>query len=227
MLSSELALLTRLQTWSENQARQYVGHVITTTTITSEYHRADDISGGDGHLSSLEGSRCGAAIWDDRSAHANILQLGNGFVRSVSDVREDMGANFGQGASDFASGTALTSGVDYCLDLDVPGLSKSGRLLRVHRPWSSRPGTIRVTYVAGLTAAELDAEYSFVKLALLEDMQAKFTSVLSQRGGQGTIKKQAWAGDYSVEFSTNEAGSLSALSAAAMSRLGPIRRIAL
>ncbi len=226
---AESQLLAMMQQWTESQARQFVGHVITRGTITNEFQRRDDIGGGGygGVPVNVGGSVVYAGGYAGTGpVGGHFLQLDNGFVRSVSDCREDMSALFGQGASDFSAGTALTVGTDFFLELDSTGLSKSGRLIRNGRDWSSKPGTIRITYIAGLSPAELDDAYSFVKQALLEDIQAKFNSVMSQRGGKGAVKKENWVGDYSVEY---EAGSGSrsqfGLSQGTREKLSPIKRI--
>jgi hypothetical protein len=226
--SAEMKLLFNLRKWVESQARSFVGHSITQATITNEYQRRGDIgSRGDHVFNPLEGDRA----WYDISANSfgEYLLLDNGFVRSVTEVREDHGARFGQGASDFPSGSVLTSGEDYFLELESTGMGKGGRLIRRNRDWSSQPGTIRITYVCGFTDAELNGDYSYVKLALLEDLQIKFNVARSQRSsGGGPVKKETWVGDYAVEYAVSSGSqSLFRMSPGAMAKLEPIRRIAL
>lgn len=85
---------------------------------------------------------------------SKILILNNLPVTSVTEIREDAGANFGQGASDFPSSTILLPGVDYWLDLERSGICLSGIVYRAGA-WSYRPGTIKVTYVSGYSTSQL------------------------------------------------------------------------
>jgi hypothetical protein len=222
-------MLAMIQRWTENQARKFVGHVISQNTISNEYQRRDDISV---YAPAEEVEVVGDTVYLTRDGGCNdghVLQLDNGFVRSVTSLHEDPAALFGQGGSDFGAATELTAGTDFYIELDAAGISKSGRLIRNRGHWSSKPGTIRITYVAGLTATELNDEYSFVKLALLEDMQVKFNSMRSQRSaGGGPVKKETYHGDYSVEYAVSSSSqSLMSLSPGAQGKLHPIKRILL
>lgn len=224
-------VLNMLRGYTESQARAFVGHCISQNTITHEYQRRDDIgvaSDADAQVAEIVGD----TVYMSRPAacdHGHILQLDNGFVRSISELREDPAAVFGQGGSDFGASTVLTAGTNYFLELDRAGLSRSGRVHRRNGNWSSAPGTIRITYVAGLTKAELADEWSYVKLALLEDMQTKFQTLRSKRsGGGGPLKKESYAGDVTYEYAVDMASrSISELSEGAKSKLQPLRRMAL
>jgi hypothetical protein len=77
-------------------------------------------------------------------------------VRSITSIYDDPAAFGGQGASDFPASSLLTSGTDYYLDVDQSGISWSGKVIRRYGTWSQVPRSIKVTYVAGFTAAELD-----------------------------------------------------------------------
>src|SRR5690606_19172886 len=100
---------------------------------------------------------------------ADVLQLPQMFVRSITSVYEDVNAKAGQGSNDFPASTLLTAGTEYWLDVDETGLSRSGFLIREAGTWSRRPRTIKVTYVAGLTAAELESDYSDIKDLICEE----------------------------------------------------------
>lgn len=222
-------LLAMCQRWTEAQARKFVGHGIAQATYT-EYQRKNNI----GYVPNTdEVNVIGDKVYlgHSNSLMGEYLQLDNAYVRSITSIYEDLAAFFGQGSSDFAAGTLLTAGTDYYLELDKSGLSKSGRVLRVYRNWSSRPGTIKVTYVAGLTSAELDDEYSFVKEALLSDMLLKFQYIRSQQGasvtGAGPIKRESiGGGEYQVEYAvTSGSTPTQQLSMPAQQMLSPIKRI--
>lgn len=228
---ADVRVLSMLRQFTESQARAFVGHCISQNTISNEYQRREDIGCGverSADVVDIVGDVVyvgGGGISND----GHILQLDNGFVRSITEVREDPAARFGQGASDFAASTALTAGTNYFLELDRSGLSRSGRIHRVNGAWSSAPGTIRITYVAGLTKAELADEFAYVKQALLEDMQGKFMAMRSQRSaGGGPVKKESYVGDYTVEYDTmRSSAAMRDLSEGTKAKLQPIRRIAL
>lgn len=226
------ALLRQIKKFTESQARRYVGHGIIEATYTNEYQR-----------------RFGAGSWDSQAIvdvvggkvytgpaynvpEGHVLQLDNGIVRSVTSVREDTSARFNSSGG-FAAATELTEGTDFDIEMNNDDFSVSGRLIRRNRNWSSIPGTIRVTYVAGLSSAELSDKYLFVKLALLEDMREKFDYQLEKRassGYAGPVRRESYSGDYSVEYATStRSGSspMSELSEHARGKLQSIRRMAL
>lgn len=77
---------------------------------------------------------------------------------SSIQVWEDAGAMMGQVSGSFGASTELTRGEDYVMDLDVPGGSMSGHLIRLGGSWSHLEGSIKVTYLAGFTSNELKGD---------------------------------------------------------------------
>ena len=184
----------------EAAVRRYVGHGIAQNTYTNEYHRRGRIGpSGSGAYVQVDSEVLDVGMLESGSVDGHILQLDNSFVRSITEIREDSNGRFGQG-SGFGSGTTLSSGSDYYLELDSTGICKSGRVIRHYRNWCNEPGSIRVTYVAGLTSAELDNEYSFVKMAILHDIQDAMESNLARRSEAGVVKKKTYFGDVSTEY---------------------------
>src|SRR5690606_27255692 len=90
----------------------------------------------------------------DIPSTVNELQLTSLPLRSITSIYEDPGAYGGQAPGAFPEGSLLTSGVDYYFVPDKDGLCRSG-IVRRHGAWSQVPGSIKVTYVSGYTAAEL------------------------------------------------------------------------
>lgn len=225
-------LLKLAKNFAESYARKFVGHGIIQTTYTNEYQRRFQI-GGDVHYEMVQ--MVGDTVYSGRetsSLDGHILQLDNGFVRSITDLREDANAYFGQGTSDFGASTALTEGTDFNLEMKDDNFSKTGRVIRINRDWSSKPGTVRITYSAGLTSSELSNEYLFVKAALLDDMEERYVGELKRRASRessGPIKKEVYHGDYTVEYDVS--GSVkrlsSDLSQKTKQELQPIRRMSL
>jgi hypothetical protein len=228
--SRDTQLLMRLREWTEMQARRYCRWGIAQATYTDEYHRREDIGTGDfSDVLDVQGDN--VYLRDNPTPDGEILQLDNGYVTSITTLHEDQSAYFGQGGSDFAAATLLTEGTHFVPEYENGTFCKSGRIIRINRNWSSRPGTIKVTYVAGFTAAQLNDEYSFVKEAVLEEMQSKFSRVKQQRsGGGGPLRKVTYHGDVSYEYATasgGRGGGMLELSDASKSKLSTIRRLAL
>lgn len=228
------ALLRKIRKFTESQARRFVGHGIIQATYTNEYHRRF----GNGGLIEAEtiidviDSNVYVGSYDSM-LDGHVLQLDNCYVRSITSIYEDASARFAS-TGGFAAATLLTAGSDYDLEMFNGTFSPSGRVIRRNRNWNSTPGTIKVTYVAGLSAAELNDEYVFVKAALLEDMRCKFDYQVSRRtssGYTGPIRKETYHGDYTVEYGFSPNASSSAvmtdLTSEAKQQLQSIRRMSL
>jgi len=229
--STEARLLWNIQRYVENAARKFVRHGISQNTYT-EFYRGFDIGDNSSYgPSSNSFDLIGNSVYTvgPHQTKGEYLQLNNGFVRSVASVYEDFDARYGQGADDFAAASLLTAGTDYYLELDSAGMSKSGRLIRTNRAWSTRPGTIKVTYTAGLAPSELADEYSFVIPALLKDISEKYNNARSQLNSAfGPVKKEKYVGDYEVEYAVSEKTMThNALSRETMNMLQPIKAIIL
>lgn len=225
--SAASRLLQLVAKWTESQARKWVGHGISQNTYTGEFHRRQRLNSVDDIIGY---EVVGDKVYGEYEcpADGHILKLDNGFVRSITEVRMDPAGNFGFTSGSFGSSTLLTEGTDYFLELDATGLSKSGHLIRNNASWPSRPGSVKVTYVAGFTAAELNADYSFVKEALLLEMRSKFNAMWSQQGtaaASGVKKKETYHGDYSVEYVVDSASSTTELLDSTKHALGPIKSL--
>lgn len=91
-------------------------------------------------------------------------------VRSITSVYENYSA-WAQGTPDGDwPATALLAPTGYRLDLTEPGISMSGALFRQVGNWSTSPRTVKVTYVAGYTQAEIDARWPMFKAATLDSL---------------------------------------------------------
>jgi len=212
-------LIELLRGMVENEVRRYCGHEITRPAepYVSYLPAANDRPPAE-PLLALESER--SAVDDGR-----ILQLPHPFVRTDGlEVRVDPGASAGQGSGDFGDETQLTAGVDYFLDADDEGLSRSGQLIHLGSGWPRRARTVRATYFAGFTAAELDGAYSDVKLAVLDEVALRFRQAKSRQGadavGTGSIRSESIGGEYSVTYAPAEVES-PGLSADARQRLAP------
>ena len=213
--NADRALLTSLKGRVENLCRRQVKHGITqpASPYYVEYHpRANGYVSGDGCMYELSGGM----VVQSNSGATGLIQLDNPFVRSISEVREDFSAHFGQ-AGDFPSSSILAADV-YALEVDTQlrdgtALSKSGILRRRTGNWASRAGTVKVTYIAGFTAAELDDEFSDIKDAVIQEVVTRFKLAKSRSGATGAgvypLKSESIGGQYSYTQDTSVAIGLS------------------
>ena len=204
---AELNLLAMLRPMVERAVKRRVGYAIEQATYT--HYLPEDRRRGfkdpELHYEDVKDDRA-IAVAGGTVAEAADLQLPELPVRSVASVYEDVSADGGQGVSDFPASTLLTAGVDYYLDYTTSGLSKSGHLVKCSSAWPAKPRTVKVTYTAGYTHAELtDGIAADIKLACLVTIQHYW----ARRGADGgrTIKSES-IGDYSVTFAGNASVAL-------------------
>jgi len=157
------------------------------------------------------------------------------FKDTTLDVREDLDAPMVAPASAFAASTALTYGDDYWLDITreetisgtINYISDTGTIHR-YGSWSNTPRTIKVTYTAGWTAAQLNNGFAgAIKLATLETMALLVKGSEKRNDPAGNPASES-IGKYSYSAG-NQAGIEAAangavnLPPAAMARLQPYR----
>lgn len=198
---ADLGLLGMLMPLVERTIKQHVGFNIVQTTYTDELYptHAKQLGGGD----FLEVSGGKVLIGRSRGA-SNQLQLQQLPVRSITTIHEDLSADSGDASGAFAAATLLTLGTDFYIDRDIDsGISWSGILVRKAAGWSAIPRTIKTTYIAGLTEAELNDEYSDIKLASLYAMGKFFNEIKTNQDstglGAGAVLSRSM-GDTSVTF---------------------------
>lgn len=208
-IDAERGLLTMLQPMVEAAVKREIGYSIEQATYTHYLPRAGTFQDVDEDLvySDISGETV------EVTALGGIQQLGSVTVpelplRSVTSLYEDASAYSGQGSGDFGSSTLKTQGTDYWFVLDESGLCRDGKIRRLNGYWPSRAGTVKVTYVAGYTQAELtNGIAAHLKKAVLRSMQHAFNAA----GGDdaGTIKAER-LGDYSVQYAVEAAQRLPA-----------------
>ena len=152
LTDAERGLLTLLKPMAEDAVRNYVGYTMTQGTFTHFLPESDQW-GVDSNVVDVINNR---VVTGGEMSDTDALALPELPVRSITTAHEDRAAYAGQGASDFAAATLLTAGTDYFLDLHQSGVSFTGHLMRIGTNWPNKRGTVKVVYVAGYTAAELD-----------------------------------------------------------------------
>lgn len=135
------------------------------------------------------------------SADGHLLTLRQGLVRSITSVYVDTGGSGGTDADDFAAATLLSTD-EYFLDIDEKDpddlvISRTGNVVRKYGNWPTRRRSVKVTYVAGLTGAELDADYSDLRMAVVECVIGKYTAYSNI--GQDRVKSER-LGDWEIEY---------------------------
>ena len=208
--SSDERLLNLVKRHVEHLARNYVGWGISQPRDTAsdphvEYHPLGHRSVREGATSDEVDVVNDKAVFSNLGGEPDVIQLRQKFVRNDStlEVREDEDADFDQGTSDFPSSSVLTQGTDYVLEVDEPNLSKSGRLSRLVSNWPAKPGTVKVTFNAGLTATELDEQYPDIKLVLMEEIAMQFRESKARQGvghGVGPVVRESVSGEFSRTY---------------------------
>lgn len=210
LTDADRGLLTMLKTHIENDARRYVRHNITQPASDYiEFHPRTDRTRFGAEIIELSGN---VVSLQQASIGGNIIQLDQIFVRSITDVREDFDAYFGIESGDFPASTSLTEGTDFYMRVEesigspATNLNKTGHLFRRSGNWPSRAGTVKVTYNAGFTAAELDSDYSDIKMTIMEEVAFRFKKAKTLSGveaGFGPLRSYSIGGQIAVTFDTS------------------------
>lgn len=208
------ALMTTVKIDVESQVRRFCGHnIVQPTTPYVEY-----LPRNPGNVQSVEmyevvGNQLVSYI---STQFGDVLQLSQMWLRSITSIYEDRAAYGGQKAGDFAAATLLTLGTHYWVNFDkdkadpelngTQSLAEAGQVIRVGASWSRVPRTIKVTYVAGLTADELDGAWSDIKGVVTDETIGRFKMKKMRKGADSTgafpIRMERIGGEYSVAYET-------------------------
>jgi len=114
------------------------------------------------------------------------LRLRNTPVRSITSIYENPGA-FGTTPPSWPDACLLPSNV-YYLDSPDMDLCWTGKVYRQLGLWSTTPRCIKVTYTAGLSSGEIDANFPGIKMAVMIWLAKEYISALmrgkfAQMGG--------------------------------------------
>jgi len=204
------ALLTSTKIRVEAAVRRFVGHnIVQPTTPYVEYLPARPGNGEFTEMMDVQGNQL---ITRMATQYGDVLQVSQMWLRSVTSIYEDFGAYGGQKSGDFGSSTLLTSGTHYFVNFDrdlsdpelngTQSLAIAGQIIRVGTCWSRVPRTIKVTYVAGLTASELDGAWSDIKDVVVYETSNQFSLKKSLGGIDADIlvKSERIGGEYSVTY---------------------------
>lgn len=148
----------------------------------------------------------------DSDGDSDVLFLPERPVRSISELKEDLAAYNGQGVGDFGAATQLAAGTDFYLDYTTSDVSWTGMVKKITGTWPASRRTVKVTYTAGFTAAELDAgtirgpggsSIRQLKYAAIMAVAAAFIEATKHQpnavGSVGAAKSERLA-DYSITY---------------------------
>lgn len=224
----ENATVTDAILWAERAVRRYL-HYDPVQRTRTEYYPQLNSSRGD-RLGIWEANNTTAYLRDAFGGYHDELQLRHLPVRSITALHVDYDGRFGARSTSFATETLKASGDDYWArydgqDDDGELICRDGILLTAGS-WPTNPGSVKITYVAGYTAAEftgtallVDAVPIYEAIVFEAVRKAKQAFLLSKNsGGSGSGSGTGWTagtiqseklGDYSYTLSSSSGGSSS------------------
>jgi hypothetical protein len=141
-----------------------------------------------------------------QSRMRNRIQLPTYWVKEIVSVYVDAGALAGNGPDDFPAGSLLNPETDYYLE-SSRGVSggtawgESGGLIRSGRDWPSTAGTIRVEFVSGFSATDLNGDFYDLKAQILNEVAARWQARQRIANPTTGIKSEK-LGEYSYTLNT-------------------------
>ena len=214
----DLAEITQIHRAAEAIVRRYVGSSIIQPVAAYTHYLPRGVNPFD--------------LRDERKWIGERLQLPEWPVRSITSINVDRDGRFGQLSGGFPSSSALTAAEDFYEPLDATGLNRRGEVIRVNSEWYADPGSIKVIYTAGWSAAELAGnvtdptlDASDIKLAVLKTISEIFSDTGGglQGGGAGVATEQI-GNEYRVTYVSSKMARRS-LSSDVQGLLSPFRRV--
>ena len=108
------------------------------------------------------------------SQGVELLQVATLPIRSITNLYEDYNARHGANTGAFAAATELTEGEGFWpeydgVDSDAASVCRSGLIRRVGGAWPTIPGTVKVVYVGGYDADELNGTDTAINARPIKD----------------------------------------------------------
>lgn len=208
------ALLTQVRIKAENLVKQHVGYNIEQATYT-EYLPAKTLSvRAEGDFTSTGFDMIGGTVVP-RQTFPNVrreMVLSQIPVRSIASIYDNAAA-WNVDGGDWPATSLLPTNA-YFLDRDYEDEPAwSGIVYRNTGSWSVSTRTIRVTYTAGLIAAELASQYTefghavqVTAAKMLADIAARSNMARTGTGPIGSVTIE----DFSVSYAGGNAGMIGA-----------------
>lgn len=167
------AIITLSIRRAEGAIRRYLRYDPVFASRTEFYPQTDQRPGG-GNLI-LEATATHAVFTTPESVRGTELQVQHLPIRGNPAIQlfVDYNAKAGTSSGSFASDTEKTEGTDFWANYD--GVDSSGYricrdgILRSHGLWPTEPGSVKIVYSAGYTAAELQGQDSVVDASPIWD----------------------------------------------------------
>lgn len=208
-------LVTRVRNKAENLVREYVGYEVESATVV-EYFPQKTIpirAEGDGTSAGFEMVAGLVVPRQTFPTYRRELALTQLPVRSITSVYDNPAA-YNVAGGEWPEGSLLPTN-SYYLDRDIEGAPVwSGILFRNVGSWSTSPRSIRVTYVAGLTAAELHpvtgryTEYAHAVQVtcakMLADIAARSNMARTGQGATSSVSVE----DFAASFAGQNSGMI-------------------
>jgi len=181
----------------EQNVKNYVGYSVEQATYTHYLPREDSRhSVESSYPVDIENSRVVFSSGDS-AKEDSYLFVPELPLRSITSLYLDTGANYGQGSGDFTASTELTAGTDFYIPSTESGICKSGKIVYAAGSWPRKAGTVKVTYVAGYTEAELKTGIaSPIRLAAIITLQKIFNQHGDSQGELVSERLGDWSGTY-------------------------------
>lgn len=203
LTAAQLTFLGVIHPWVERVVWRVLGYSLEQATHTeylpqpgAERYAAGWWNGG--WFDSVGGWAVQQGQW---ARGEGVLQLTNVPARSITSVYENPAAYAaGTVGGDWPT-TSLLPATAYRLDANPAGVGWTGFVVRTLGTWAAAPRTVKVTYVAGFSQAEIDAGYGDVKMAILQALAWWFgRATLGSKAvkGGGVTAMQLSIRDFSV-----------------------------
>lgn len=226
--SDQDAIVTASILFAERAVRRYL-HYDPVQRLRTEYYPQLDLNRGS-RLGIWEANNTTAYLRDVSGGYSDELQLRHLPIRSITELYVDYDGRFGKRGTSFSSETLKAEGDDFWARYD--GQDDDGELicrdgiLLTSGSWPTNPGSVKITYTAGYSAAEfagtgllVDAVPIYEAIVFEAARKAKQAFLLSQNsGGSGGGSGTGWTagtiqseklGDYSYTLSSSSGGSSS------------------
>lgn len=185
-----------------------VGYNIEQATYTAYYPQATKRIPLDGYIEGWEKTGDLVTAYSQEMDRQSLLVVDQLPLRSVTTIHENDSAQDAGTANDFTSAHLLTANQQYQVDFpDSTGISWTGFIYRIGGAWPIKPRTIKIVYVAGLSAAELANGGGFEEFrgACLVTAVALFNGfkagqgIAGGDGGVGPVTAEK-LGDWSAQY---------------------------
>ena len=205
-------LLTQCAPWIQRAIERIIGYSLPSVETTSvEYYPETLVNyeaGGDflvGNWDLINGAMVAQSRGEQ---YRNVLALRNLPVRSITEIRENLGA-YDMSPPCWPDSSIIPAN-DYYLDAYRDGYSDTGKVIRTGGIWTRQLRCIKCTYIYGMSQDEIDTNFGDLKLAVAQSIQAFYlgTVLRSQAGQSGGLIASTSITNFSQSFADPKAMGL-------------------